>query len=1655
MRDEQRPASAEEQQILSRWSSWGAVPAVFDEDRPEWAAARAELRELVGEDGYTAARRTTINAHFTDPAIVKLMWTALKNLGFEEGRVLEPGCGSGTFLGLAPEMAELTGVELDPSSAAIAAALYPQANVRAESFAATHLPAGHFDAAIGNVPFADVTLHDPQYNRGGHSLHNHFILKSLHLVRPGGMVAVLTSRYTLDAGNPSARREMNELADLVGAVRLPTGAHRRTAGTEAVTDLLILRRREEGVEPRSTLWETVTPRRVGDEVVRINNYFEEHPEHILGELEVGHGMHNSATLHVRLPLEQLHDRLAYSLGIISRDVAWDELKMTPRSAVVAREAPARVAEVGEGHWDGHIDVDDRTGDFTILQTGVHEPMEVPRSQAPELRALLGLRDAARTLLTAEAETLDDSEDLERLRSGLRRDYDAYVARYGPINRFTLRSTGRVDPDTGEPRTARVAPRVMATFRRDPFAPLVFALENFDEASQSATPATIMSQRVVVPRAPRLGADTPEDALAITLDTLGRVELAEVARLLGVDEDEARQQLGTLVYEDPETNRLVPRAEYLSGNVRTKLDAAEAAAEQDPRWMGNVEALREVLPAPLGADDIEARLGAVWVSAEDHQEFVRELLDDPRALVEHPGGAIWGVRAASHSLKATSEWGTQRMPAGAIIQATLEQRPVQVTDEVEGKRYLNPDATAAAQEKAQAIQERFAEWVWEDPDRARRLVDNYNRTFNSLVLRDYTVEGERLTLPGLSMTLTPRPHQRTAVARMLSEPAVGLFHEVGAGKTLEMVMGAMELRRLGMARKPALVIPNHMLEQFSREWLQAYPQARLLAASSEDLAGDKRRQFVARVATGDWDAVILTRTAFQRLPVSPQAEADYMQQETAQIRAMLERSEGGDRLTVKRLEKMVAAAEQRLEARLDSPDDPGITFEATGIDYLIIDEAHEYKNLMTVSNIRDAAIAGSQRASDLHMKLELLRRTHGDRVVTAATATPIANSITEAHVMCRYLRPDLLEAAGVDAFDSWAATFGQTVTEIELAPTGGGSYRQQTRFAKFQNVPEMLRMWHVFADVKTAEDLKLPTPELTVRADGQRQPRTVALEPSDALRDYVQDLGRRAELVRSRAVEPDVDNMLKISTDGRKAALDMRMVDPTMPVGATKLSAAADTIADIWAQHRETLYRDGSGELSPRPGALQIVFCDLGTPTGAGWSAYDELRKQLVKRGMPAEQVRFIHEAKNDSEKGRLFAACRSGEVAVIVGSTQKMGVGTNIQARAVALHHLDCPWRPADLQQRDGRILRQGNQNPEISIYRWVTEGSFDAYSWQTVERKARFIAQVMRGRLDVREMDDVGDNALSFAEVKALASGDPLVMEKASADAELTKFERLLRAHGRNEAALRRTITIAEDVVHAAGPDLPRLLAAETARTSTTGDAFQVELLGKHYDSRTDAAAALRTWVKEHEVDIISRGRWQRYELGEVASLGGHVITAAAVPWMGREGRCQFQLRGVPRIGTTVDMDGLLAEGIGTVRRLENLVQEIPAAITRVEHERDRALADIDQARLALSRPFKYDEQLTAARQRVADIAAQMSPDKAPAPGPDAVEAPEDATAPAVVSPPEHAEVETSIERPAPEPAAWGSVTAAHHAARQATAPPTHPRSPALGPAPGSGRAM
>lgn len=1489
------------------------------------------------------------------------MWSLVRDLGFETGRVLEPGCGSGNFIGFAPEGCDLVGIEADTTTAEIASHLYRgRATIHAQRFEHYTPADASFDVVIGNVPFAKVTPHDPRHNRARHTLHNYFIVKSVHLTRPGGLVALLTSRYTLDGRNPTARREIDALADLVGAVRLPSGAFRESAGTDVVCDLLVLRRRPSGQPRRASEWLTTVPApgaAADRDGAFLNEYLAARPDRIVGELAVDDGMYRAGelTVHATGPLEPaLHGALV-ALATDARERG-------------IRYQPAPSLDRGQATNDAVTNpTDDRLrfaqeGSFAIASDGRiarvangelrHYPPRY-RSDERELRQLIALRDTSRTVLAAQVAGAADAE-LEPLQADLRRTYDIYRRAHGPLNRFTASPTGRIDPDTGEEMVRRVRPR-MGGFRDDPDWPLVAALEVFDDHTQEARTAAIFTQRVVSPPVLRLGVDTAAEAIAVCLDETGTVSVDRVAELLGVDSDDARARLDGLAWEDPDSGELVPSSRYLAGNIRRKLAAAHHAAAREPRFEAHTAALSAVLPRQLEPGEITAGLGAPWIPAGDIEAFCEEVLGS-EVEIEHVAAlGRWSValragRRASVSL--SSEWGTPRADAVTLLDASLNQRLHTVTDETEDHRRVRNDAeTIAARDKQDALATRFAAWVWEEPARAARLAERYNELFSSVVVPHH--DGSHLSLPGLAPNFRPHPHQRDAVARIVTDGRALLAHAVGAGKTATIVIAAMEQRRLGLAAKPAVVVPNHMLDQFTREWLQLYPTARVLIADRDHLSKDRRKGFVARCATGDWDGVIFTHSGFGRLPLGVELTAGYLADELDRCRQALSESQQGKALSVKRLERRIAQLEETYQRLLavEAKDD-GVRFEETGIDYLYVDEAHLFKNRRVDSAIDGIATSGAQRAQDLDAKLWALRRAHGPRVVTFATATPVANSVAELWTMQSYLQPDTLADVQLKPFDSWAATFGRTITALELSPDGA-SYRMQTRFARFQNVPELLTLYRQVADVRTSDDLSLPVPQL---AGGAAE--TVVIPGSEELRDYVADLAARAERVRSRAVNPSEDNMLKITGDGRRAALDLRLVGRRPVPGGGKVAAVAERITAIHASTQSARYLDVDGQPHPRPGALQLVFCDVSTPSGDGWNAYDELRACLVERGLPAAGIRFVHEAATDHAKAALFAACRDGRVAVLVGSTEKMGVGTNVQTRAVALHHLDCPWRPADIEQREGRVLRQGNQNDTVSMHRYATEGSFDIYMWQTVERKAAFINQVATGRALDREIDDIGDQALSYAEVKALATGDPLVVEKATVDADAARLSRLRRAHLDDQHRLRRTLDAAERRIASTQLRVRSLEESIARRTDTRGDRFSMAIDDTRHNKRADAGAHLRRLLdaRSHRIGGQLVGRLAGFDVHAGLDAGPDRSVWLAMPEVGIELRY------------TVD-EWAAVDAAGVVQRLERRVQNLDATLADAREVLDEARSEAERARQRIGAPFEHDSDLERLQRRQREI--------------------------------------------------------------------------------------
>ena len=1578
--DQQRPATGDEQVLYARWSGWGATPALFDE-RPKYvgrfAGERAELRALLGEDGYRAARATTLNAHYTDAAYIQAIWDAVTRLGFSGGTVLEPGCGSGNFLGFAPPNAHLVGIEVDPTTAQIAQALYPDAEIRAESFADTRLPEpgseSGFDLVIGNVPFGSHKLHDPRYNPGReHSIHNHFILKSLHAARPGGLVALITSRFTMDgvdAVHQRAREQMAGLADLVGAVRLPADAHQAAAGTEVVTDLLVLRRRPDGQSAAAApVWLRVRPVElpaardsVTADTFEVNEYFLAHPQMVLGEQLTDSGR-NRPVLTVRASDPDTAAALSRALD-----------RLVPAPQVVLR-APAPQLQEG-------LFLDDGNGRFSQIRDGRPVRHEPAKTQVAELRALIALRETVLALLDEEATHRDDTPRMATLRAQLNTRYDAYAARFGAVNRFQ-RSTGtRVDKDTGEVvETERRIPPRMGGFRDDPYFPYVAALEKFDDESGQAEKAEVFAQRVISVPIPVQRVDTPDDALVVCWDRHNEVRLDVVASLLGLDDpQQARQALGDLVFDEPGTGTLVRKAEYLSGNIRRKLAAAEIAAKADPAFEVNVQALRTVVPRDLTPAEISARLGSPWIAASYIQQFLREILENETVKVANVG-ARWSVTGGDKKgVLATTVWGTQARSATDLAENLLNSQTIEITKTVgsgkDKKTVRDTEATAFAQAKAQQLDERFRAWLWEDPDRATTLGRIYNDRFNARVPRSY--EGEHVEAPGMSAAFELHPHQMAAVARIRNTAGVGLFHGTGAGKTLEMIVGGMELVRLGLVRKPCYVVPKGVLGQFRREFLQAYPRAKVLAADTEDLKGDKRRQFVARCSTGDWDAIIISHNAFKSIPVSRAVRVDYLNKQLDRLRKHLANSDGADRYTVKDIEKQVQTLQEQIAEQLAAPSDPGVEFERTGIGYLFIDEAHVYKNLRVISSIKDLAIEGNQITADLEMKLEYLRRT-GRRVVTLATATPIDNSPSEILTMTKYAAPELLQEMGVEEDDQYHAAFIQPRRRVEMRPDGSG-FESRIRYARYVNLTEQKQLMYSWADVKLKEHLDLGEPAII-----GGKPEVLAVPASTELHGHLVTLAGRAKAVTSGHPDDRLttkgeikkDNILWISTDGRTASLDLRLIGDHTD-GPQKIDVAADRLIEIWREHKDDVYYRPDGTPEPVRGSLQLVFCDLGVPRQGRWSAYEGLRDELVARGMPAEQIRFAQDAKNRRQKDQLDQDARDGKIAVLIGSRQGLGTGRNIQRRVITVLQLDPTWKLTPVTQSLGRGQRQGNDNDAIHHIFAVTENSYDPFLWQKVDDKARFTRQMLDPNdttriIDAQEQDDDGgkiDPAVMFA----VAAGRPELLELHRTEEAVGALKLEQRIWGDEQFTLKATVEQNRRTIAGLRRSISDLDAVLVRRRDTRGDAFRITLDSTPFDSRADAGTALVRRL--HAAVHADQGR-QQLQLGE---LGGITLSAGIEAGLLGD-RALLRLDGIPDSMielTQRDLDTLAAGSganrVGLIRSLENRLAGADDLRQRYLDSIDLLQTNIDRATARIGLPFPRQADLDRYTDQLAQLHQQL----------------------------------------------------------------------------------
>ena len=1345
---ENRRATPEEQEVLSRYVGWGGLSMAFDEHNAAWAEEFKELYASLSPEEYRAAMESTLTAFYTPPVVIKAMYDVLDRLGFSQGNILEPSCGTGNFFGLLPESmqnSKLHGVEIDSLTGRIAKQLYQKANIAIEGFEKTNLPDDHFDVVLGNVPFGEIRVNDSRYNAQKFLIHDYFFAKALDKVRAGGVVMFITSKGTMDKASPEVRKYIAQRAELLGAIRLPDNTFKANAGTEVTSDILILQKRDRvmDIEPDWVHLDT------DENGVTMNRYFVEHPEMVLGEIKMENTRFGTfepvCKARKDIPLSEL---LSNAVQRINGEIP---------------ELDNRVDEISdEQELSVPADPNVRNFSFTLVDGRVYfrendrmQPASVSMTAENRIKGLIQIRDCVRKLIEYQTEDYPE-EMICTEQENLNRLYDAYTAKYGLIN-----SRGNY-----------------LAFASDESYFLLCSLEVLDDEGNFKRKADMFTKRTIKPHREVTSVETASEALALSIGEKARVDLPYMEQLAGKTQAELVQDLQGVIFKVPncEPVSYVAADEYLSGNVRNKLTIAELAAKNDPELAVNVEALKKVIPKDLSAAEISVRLGATWIPQEDIQRFVMELLTPSsyaagRLKVRYtPINGDWFIENKSSDMgnvKADSTYGTKRASAYRIIEDTLNLRDTRIFDYVydehgNKKAVFNAKETTAAQAKQEAIKQAFQDWIWKDPERRNRLVRYYNDTFNSVRPREY--DGSHITFGGISPEITLRPHQVNAIAHILYGGNTLLAHKVGAGKTFEMVAAAQESKRLGLCQKSMFVVPNHLVGQWASEYLRLYPSANILVTTKRDFETGNRKKFCGRIATGDYDAVIIGHSQFEKIPMSIERQREQLEKQLDDIERGIDdvQASKGEQFTVKQLMKTRKAIKTKLEKLNDTKrKDTVIDFEQLGVDRLFIDESHFYKNLYLYTKMRNVggiAQTEAQKSSDLFMKCRYLDEITGNRGTVFATGTPVSNSMVELYSVQRYLQYDTLAQNGLQHFDSWASTFGETVTALELAPEGT-NYRAKTRFAKFYNLPELMQMFREVADIQTADMLKLPVPTVNYH--------NIKTKPSEIQTEMVASLAKRAEKVRARLVEPNIDNMLKITNDGRKLALDQRMIDPMLPDDPeSKVNACVDNVYRIWEEHADTK-------------ATQLVFCDLSTPKNDGtFNVYDDMREKLIARGIPAEQIRFIHEATTDAQKKELFGKVRSGEVRVLFGSTPKMGAGTNVQDRLIAIHNLDCPWRPSDLEQRHGRIERQGNMFPEVEVYRYVTEQTFDAYLYQLVESKQKFISQIMTSKSPVRSAEDVDEVALSFAEVKMLATGDARFKEKMDLDIQVSKLRVLKQSY-------------------------------------------------------------------------------------------------------------------------------------------------------------------------------------------------------------------------------------------------------------------------------------
>ena len=1599
-----RAPTPEEQAQLLRFIGFGATDLAQncfrrpgeDAFRSGWQEIGAALEAAVTAEEYAALQRATQYAHYTPETLIRALWGAAQRLGFTGGRVLEPGMGTGLFFALLPpalcETCRLTGIEYDPVTARIARLVHPEARVRCEDYTRSPL-AGGFDLAIGNPPFSDrIVRADPATRALRLRLHDYFIARSIARLRPGGLALFVTSTGTMDKAGTAAREHIAAMADLVGAVRLPEGSLRASAGTDVVIDVLVFQRREPGRSPAGTAWIDLAPVEAAaadDEAddadipvspgVQVNRYFAEHPEMVLGAHALRRGIYGPGLAYTCRPrkdgaaletlLTEALDRLPAGIFIASAesraDVGdGDDAGQASRAGTAADGATIKEGSYLPGQSGQLMQIVDGQARAVAIKSGKGSGGILARD-AKVIRALLPIRDAVRAVLRAQAADQPWAEAQVRLRIA----YGTFVRGFGPINHTVVSVT--TDPDTGEERETHRRPN-LAPFADDPDCWLVASIEDYDLESGLARMGPIFRERVIAPPAVPLLA-TAADALAVTLNETGRVDIDHLAELLDRDSETALAQLGETVFRNPATDAWETDDAYLSGAVRTKLAIAEAAAARDPQYARNVAALRLVQPEDLRPSDITARLGAPWIPAADIEGFAAEVMGTATRVRHTVEIASWSVDAAPFAGTAagTSEWGTARRNAGWLLHDALNSATPQIFDTVveDGveKRVLNSEATEAAKEKLARIKEAFTGWVWTDPDRTDRLARLYNDRFNNLVPRRF--DGRHLTLPGASSIIHLYEHQKRVIWRIVASGSTYIAHAVGAGKSYAIAGAIMEQKRLGLISKAMLVVPGHCLAQVSREFLQLYPTARILVADETNFVKEKRSRFLARAATANWDAVIITHAAFRFIPVPAAFEREMIEQQIAACADLMLRADDGDRITRKRLEAMKEKLAEKLAA-LKSRRDDMVTLEEIGIDQIIVDEAQEFRKLSFATNqvnLKGVDPDGSQRAWDLFVKARYLDRKRPGRALIQASGTPITNTLGEMYTLLRFQAPEALRERGVHEFDAWASAFGDTSTELELQPSG--TYKPVTRFAAFINVADLMMMFRAVADVVQKTDLRglLTLPRIRT---GQRQ--LVTAEASPAFKDYQRHLARRIEAIEARTgrVQKGDDILLSVITDGRHAAIDMRLVWPASgDEPANKVNKLIDTVHRIWAETAAQTYLRPDGTPYPIPGAGQLIFSDLGTisvEATRGFSAYRWIKQQLIARGVPAGQIAFMQDYKRSADKQRLFADFRAGRVRVLIGSSDTMGTGVNVQQRLAALHHLDVPWLPSQIEQREGRIERQGNQHGEIDIYAYATLGSMDATMWQNNERKARFIEAALSGDRTIRRIEDAGSQANQFAMAKAIASGDSRLMRKAGLESEIARLQRQHAAHLDDQHAVRRQVRDARlDQANAEGR-ISAITADLARRQPTRGDQFTIEVEGRMITQRKAAGAALLTKVR-----LALRQRTGRS--WTIGRFGGFDLTCAI-----RAGRHDLRPEPVLLVERTDFAQPIAIDGettaVGIIARLEHAIDRMETELG----EQQRRVTDA-KARLAgyvprLGETFPLQGELDAKLAQLAEIEADLA---------------------------------------------------------------------------------